>query len=304
MEVNRLELAKKCLKGISIGDAFGDSFFGNEEEIKTKLAKRELPETKFEFTDDTVMAISLYKSLEKYGCIDQDFVSNSFTENYFLDTYRGYGPSMHRYFREIEEGLPWQKVAKSKFNGMGSMGNGGAMRAGVIGAYFYDDLEKVLVQSELSSVITHTHIEAIEGTKAIAIGTALATQIGLGIIELNVQDFLTQVYDVLSDSDLKSKVKKAIVMEGEFSIETLVYALGNGTKMTAQDTVPIALWLASRYLNDFESCMWKSVSALGDRDTICAMSGGITVMSASEESVPAIWKDNVENWEKSEFYGK
>ncbi|GAB3501884.1 ADP-ribosylglycohydrolase family protein [Emticicia fontis] len=297
----RLSLARKSLKGISIGDAFGDSFFGKEEEIIMVIQQHKIPSTQWEFTDDTVMAIALYQSLERYRVINQDFVAQQFKENYFKDINRGYGPSMHSFFREIKEGKHWRDISYSKFEGMGSMGNGGAMRAGVIGAYFFDDLEEVKTQTKLSCEITHTNIEAIEGAKAIAIATALATQKRFLSINFTEQAFLQQIYDELEDSDLKSKVNKAISLEGDYSIETLVYALGNGIKMTAQDTVPLALWCASRYLTDFEKGLWKTVSALGDRDTICAMVGGILIMSVDESTIPTTWLDSVEKWEKSIF---
>lgn len=302
MKKQRLSLAKKSLRGISIGDAFGDSFFGKEEEILMAIQHQQIPKTQWEFTDDTVMAIALYQSLEKYGAINQDFVAQQFKDNYFKDMNRGYGPSMHSFFRQMQEGECWRDISYSKFEGMGSMGNGGAMRAGVIGAYFYDNLEKVKTQTKLSCEITHANIEAIEGAKAIALATALATQKSLLSIELSEQEFLQKIYNELEDSDLKSKVNKAISFLGNYSIETLVYALGNGIKMTAQDTVPLALWCTSRYIHDFDKGLWKTVSALGDRDTTCAMVGGILMMSAKEDSIPANWLNSIEKWEKSIFY--
>lgn len=301
MQNQRLSLAHKSLKGISIGDAFGDSFFGKEEEIIAAIQQQQIPPTQWEFTDDTVMAIALYQSLERYGVINQDFVAQQFKNNYFRDINRGYGPSMHSFFREIQEGKHWRDISYSKFEGMGSMGNGGAMRAGVIGAYFFDDLVQVKTQTKLSCEITHTNIEAIEGAKAIAVATALATQKSFFSLGFTEQEFLQQIHDELEDCDLKSKVNKAISLAGDYSIETLVYALGNGIKMTAQDTVPLALWCASRNLTDFEKGLWKTVSALGDRDTTCAMVGGIVIMSADENTIPAQWQDSVEKWEKSTF---
>lgn len=71
--------------------------------------------------------------------------------------------------------------------------------------------------------------------------------------------------------------------------------------MTAQDTVPIVIWMLSRYRNNFEECLWNTVSALGDRDTTCAMAGGISILCCDENSVPD-WTKNVENWKKNKFY--
>lgn len=66
-------LASKSLTGISVGDAFGESFFGEENLMKSYIQQRIFPESSLDFTDDTVMAIAVFKSLEKFGKINQDF---------------------------------------------------------------------------------------------------------------------------------------------------------------------------------------------------------------------------------------
>lgn len=298
---DKLLLASKSLTGISIGDAFGESFFGEESIIRTYIHQRIIPESTLDFTDDTIMAIAVFRSLEKFGQISQDFLAEEFTQNYYLDINRGYGPSMHQYFRAVKDGEKWKEVSYSKFGGQGSMGNGGAMRASVIGAYFHDDLDQLKTNAELSCEVTHANKEAIEGTKTIALAAAFVIQEKLGSIQLNQQEFIQKIQSELKDSDIKSKLNKVLYLDGNPSIELLVKTLGNGIKMTAQDTVPIVLWMLSRYRNNIEECLWNTVSALGDRDTTCAMAGGISILSCNEESTPD-WIKNVEDWKKSKFY--
>jgi len=62
-----------------------------------------------------------------------------------------------------------------------------------------------------------------------------------------------------------------------------------------------AIWCAAYNLYNFEEALWKAVSVLGDRDTICAIVGGIVVMSAPEISIPFKWIDSVEDFERSIF---
>jgi ADP-ribosylglycohydrolase len=298
---DKLLLASKSLTGISIGDAFGESFFGEESLMKSYIHQRIIPGSSLDFTDDTIMAIVVFKSLEKFGEINQYFLAEEFTKNYYLDINRGYGPSMHQYFRGVKSGENWKKVSYSKFEGQGSMGNGGAMRAAVIGAYFYDDLDKLKCNAELSCEVTHANKEAIEGTKAIALAAAFAIQEKLGLIELDQQSFTQKIQNELDDSDMKSKLNKVLYLDGAPSIELLVKTLGNGIKMTAQDTVPIVIWMLSRYRNDFEKCLWNTVSVLGDRDTTCAMAGGVSILCCDENTIPD-WVSNIENWRKSKFY--
>lgn len=294
-------LASKSLTGISVGDAFGESFFGEENLMKSYIQEKIVPESSLDFTDDTIMAIAVFKSLEKFGKINQDFLAEEFTKNYYLDMNRGYGPSMHQYFRAVKNRDSWKAISYSKFEGQGSMGNGGAMRASVVGAYFYDDLDQLKANAALSCEVTHANEEAIEGTKTIALAAAFAIQEKLGIKKYSPEEFIQKIQNELYDSDLKSKLNKVLYLNGNPSIELLVKTLGNGIKMTAQDTVPIVIWMLSRYRNNFEECLWNTVSALGDRDTTCAMAGGISILCCDENSVPD-WTKNVENWKKNKFY--
>ena len=78
----RIKRAERSLLGVSIGDAFGDSFFGDEDLILKKIRSREIPETKWEFTDDTVMSIAIFEELEKKGDINQDDLIKTFCKNH------------------------------------------------------------------------------------------------------------------------------------------------------------------------------------------------------------------------------
>jgi ADP-ribosylglycohydrolase len=60
------------------------------------------------------------------------------------------------------------------------------------------------------------------------------------------------------------------------------------------DTVPFSLWCAARNLWNYELALWETVSGLGDRDTTCAIVGGIVAMSAGLESIPELWLGNRE----------
>ena len=63
-------------------------------------------------------------------------------------------------------------------------------------------------------------------------------------------------------------------------------ALGTGHDISAQDTCPFALWCAGGHLDSYEEALWLTVSGLGDRDTTCAMVGGIVALSAGVDSIP------------------
>lgn len=300
---DRLALARKSLKGLSIGDAFGESFFGERSKVLAKIDAREIPKTTWEFTDDTVMAIAIFEQLEEHGTICQDTLVELFIENHDKDPNRGYGATARRILREIGEGGNWSVIAKAAFEGMGSMGNGAAMRVAPIGAYYYDNFEKIKQLAFLSSELTHTNIEAKTGALAVALGAALAVQVSLGEI-LEPNTFIRRIVDFLPDTDTRSKIQKGLSVPYSYRIDTVRTILGNGSKIMTQDTVPFAIWCAAHNLMNFENALWKAVSILGDRDTIGAIVGSITILSSNSKQIPSSWLNSVEDFETSIFRNK
>ncbi len=299
---DRIKYAKCALDGIALGDCFGQTFFVPDENACQRIKDREIVKEPWHFTDDTVMAIGIYRILEKYGEIKQDELAKVFAKNYALDWHRGYGGTAHSILRSIEEGKNWREVASSVFDGMGSMGNGGAMRVAPIGAYFADDLDKVLYYARASAEVTHAHIEGIVGAMAVAIAAAFMLNKKLGNYSGDEKAFLCDIADKLPESDTKYKILSAVSIKKESKIDFVVSALGNGMKLTAQDTVPFCLWCVTHYYTSMEEALWTAVSALGDRDTICAIVGGVVSLFVDE--LPQQWLAYMEYPKNSEFFNE
>jgi len=260
-----------------------------------------VPPTTWEFTDDTVMSIAVYDQLRMNQDIDQDELASQFVINHEKDLNRGYGSTARRILREIGEGGNWKTISNSAFEGMGSMGNGASMRVSPIGAYYFDDLVKTKDLAIKSAEITHSNIEGITGAIAVAVATAIGTNSKLNNMAITPIEFIRKVVAELPNSDTKSKINKSISVPYSYNIETVKTILGNGTKIMVQDTVPFSIWCAAYNLDNFEEAIWKAVSILGDRDTICAIVGGITVMTTNQDKIPKDWKESVENFETREF---
>lgn len=298
---DRIKYAKRALDGIALGDCFGQTFFVPDETACQRIKDREILEGPWHFTDDTVMAIGIYRTLEKYGKIEQDELAKVFAENYALDWHRGYGGTAHSILRDIGEGKDWREVAPGVFDGMGSMGNGGAMRVAPVGAYFADDLDRVLYHAGASAEVTHAHIEGIAGAMAAAVASALLLNKKLGNYSGEGEVFLRDIADRLPESDTKYKILSAASLPKESSIDFVVSVLGNGMMLTAQDTVPFCLWCAAYFYASVEEALWTAVSALGDRDTICAIVGGMVSLYADQ--LPQQWLSHMEHPEASPFFG-
>lgn len=71
----RLARAGVSLEGLSVGDAFGDRFFGISQQTLFTVLENRTPSYEkpwWRYIDDTNMALSVYENLRKYGEIRQD----------------------------------------------------------------------------------------------------------------------------------------------------------------------------------------------------------------------------------------
>ena len=280
----RLARAKQSLDGLSVGDAFGERFFTTPHMVERLIELRAIAPGPWHFTDDTVMGLSVVDVLEDCGEIDCDRLADFFAARYWLEPARGYGGTAHGILSRLAGGEPWREVAPSVFNGGGSMGNGGAMRSAPIGVYFHDDLDRVVAEARKSAEVTHAHAEGQAGAIAVALAAAYLAGGGTDPGEL----FRT-VLDRTPDGDTRAGLKQAAELPLSYDVRTAVNALGNGTQVLSQDTVPFSLWCAARHLGDFTEAMWTTVAGLGDRDTTCAIVGGI-LAAAPHVDIPEEWR--------------
>jgi ADP-ribosylglycohydrolase len=282
----RVTRAKASLDGLSVGDAFGDQFFaaGEEQRIEHRIVQT----APWFYTDDTEMALAIVDVLEELGEIDTDFLAMRFAHRYERRPQRGYGATAHSILRAIAAGRNYRQVTPAVFEGQGSMGNGAAMRAGPLGAYFATDGPQRIVEESLRSAeVTHAHPEGAAGAAAVALGAAWAANNRGNITERSQQDFLKFAMDYTPGGYVREGIAKAYGFESHCSVMMAAAVLGNGSKVSAPDTVPFALWCASHHLEEFEQGAWVTVSALGDRDTTCAIFGSIVGLSAPW--IPASW---------------
>ena len=282
----RMERVKISLAGLSVGDAFGQQFFYFPEWI----AVRQIPPGPWRYTDDTEMALGIAEVLERNGCIDQDDLARTFAHRYWQEPGRGYGATAQQVLRAIYKGVSWRDAASSAFGGEGSMGNGGAMRVAPVGAYFADDLDRVVKEARASARITHAHLEGEAGAIAIAVAAATAWQLRKQPDRDAGRQLIEAALDRTPGGETCAGIAAAIELGADASVAAAVARLGNGSRVIAPDTVPFALWCAARHLDSFAEAMWSTVSGLGDRDTTCAIVGGIVALSAGAESIPLEWR--------------
>ena len=168
----RAAAARRSLDGLSVGDALGETFFLRPETVRQRIEARTLPGGQVRWTDDTAMALSIVEVLERFGRIEQDELAKLFAARFAKEPHRGYGGGAFGILDKLDRGMDWRAVSPAVFGGTGSMGNGGAMRAAPIGAYFRDDTALAAENARLSAEVTHAHVEGRAGAIAVAVAAA------------------------------------------------------------------------------------------------------------------------------------
>ena len=95
-----------------------------------------------------------------------------------------------------------------------------------------------------------------------------------------------------------SKVRQGILIASQTSaaipVQVVARALGNGSLVTAPDTVPFALWCAAHHLDNYVDSLISAISGGGDCDTNAAIVGGIAALSVGHDGIPADWRTEKE----------
>lgn len=284
----RIQRAILSLDGLSTGDGFGECFFTAPDIIQRRLEHQDPPPPPWIVTDDTVMALSIVRCLKRYGYIEQNALAAAFAQEFAREPNRGYGGMARQILCAINEGISWEVVAHQAFGGQGSCGNGGAMRSAPIGAYFADDYDRVIYEAKSSAEITHAHKDGKTGAVAVALAAAWMCREGPQVKKAS-HALIKFVLEHIPHTNTFYRLKEALEVGFEISPQTAASLLGNGSGVISSDTVPFCLWCAARHAGCYTDALWTTVAGLGDRDTTCAIVGGIVALGAGREAIPADW---------------
>ncbi len=283
----RMDRVRLALDGLSLGDGFGQHFHAPEL-WRIEFNARELPPAPWTYTDDTEMALAIADVLGHRGEIDQDRLAQGFVCRFGINPYRGYGSGAIEVLQAIEAGRPWREAATALFYGQGSLGNGAAMRAAPVGAYFAGDLAAVIDQARRSAEVTHAHAEGIAGAIAVAVAAAwAATTAQSG--DRPTQDLFECVLAQTPAGSTREGIERAARLPLDAWEFHAAEKLGNGVNVRSDDTVPFCLWVVARHLDDFTEALWAAARTGGDADTTGAIIGGILALAVGAEGLPINW---------------
>jgi ADP-ribosylglycohydrolase len=282
-------LACESLVGLSVGDALGAPWEGSAFN-PIRLTGQVIPEGRAPWTDDTQMALAVVERLLAAGTIEPDLLASAFARRY--EPWRGYGRGMHQLLPAIRDGGDWRDLTARLFVG-GSYGNGSAMRVAPLGAYFHEaPADRVVIQAVRSAEVTHAHPEAKAGAIAVALAAWLAAR-SRG--QVAAADPWAEILPHLEPKlEVTQGLRNAASLPGDTTLGDAAFRLGNGSRVTCADTVPLALWIALRHVDDFALAVRHAIAAGGDADTLGAIVGGIVAARLGVERIPPRWRAAVE----------
>jgi ADP-ribosylglycohydrolase len=238
------------------------------------------------------MALSVVEVLLETGGIDTGRLARAFARRY--ESWRGYGAGMHALLNRLRSGEEWETARFAVFRD-GSFGNGSAMRVAPLGAFLSDRPDaEVVEQASRSAIVTHAHPEGAAGAVAVALAAAHAAR-SRGRPAPDAARVLDAVRTALpAGSVVAQGLESARALPPDTDLGRAVALLGNGSRVSCADTVPLALWIATAHLDDYRSAVETAVAAGGDTDTMAAIVGGIVAARVSASAIPTEWRDAVE----------
>jgi len=280
-----LARAHQSLAGLSIGDAFGQTLFGDPADSARRAHQRLIATHRpWRWTDDTAMALSIVEVLARHGTIDPDALAGAFARRFAEEPHRSYGQGAFSLLTRLNQGMPWRREARLLFRGQGSYGNGAAMRAAPIGAYFAGDPERARDEAMRSAQPTHTHPDGVAGAVAVAVAASLVSD---GIDRHRLID---EVARWTPPGHTLDRLRAAARLPLDGDPDQAGEQLGTGLDVAAHDTVPFCMWVAARHLDGYEDALWIAAGRPGDRDTNAAIVGGVVVMATGIDAIPVLWR--------------
>ncbi len=279
------------LVGLAVGDALGmpfetasmfdarllswDGSFQPSEFHKLKPGQ---------WTDDTMMSLCLAQSLVERQGYDAVDAAARYLAWYKSGDHRGMGNTTREALRRLSIGDDWTISGQQ-----GAQGNGTAMRAGVLGAYYKATPNSAADFARIDATITHRSLEAEEGSVAIAVGVAYLCDAA------QKWPTLEKVIAALRPSKVRDGlVKVASLYRDKLNIGSV---LGDSLQTGAHvvQTVPAAFaafMLTSSYMEGVDA----SIRAGGDTDTTAAIAGGLAGAYYGHQAIPPRYLSQLEQY--------
>jgi ADP-ribosylglycohydrolase len=184
-------------------------------------------------------------------------------------------------------------------NGVRSAGNGPAMRAAVIGAYFAAAPAQMLKHAEASARLTHTDIRAIAGAQVVALCAMLACQgkADAASVMLAIKPVLEGNAPGMADFRQLMAAVIESVRRGDTTAafcERLQWHRGVQGFVVHTVAASAHAWLTHPL--DMQAGLASIIECGGDTDSTAAIVGGLIGAGTGREGVPAEWRAGLRDW--------
>lgn len=144
-----------------------------------------------------------------------------------------------------------------------------------------------MAEAVRSAEVTHLHREGVAGAVAVAVAAGRAATARMSGVQPGSAEFIDTILAYLDDGETTRRIRHARALLGA-PVEVAANELGNGSRVTAQDTVPLAIWAAATHLGDYPAAIATCLAADGDIDTTAAITGGIVAAFTGAGTGPVI----------------
>ena len=181
-------------------------------------------------------------------------------------------------------------------SGVGSAGNGAAMRVGAIGALFLDDAQRRSEFTELATRVTHTDPRARVG--ALAIANAIAWSIAHNRTRrIALVEFERLLSGAGFECDEWKQRGSLLIQAAEQDLSVAQFAercgQAHGVSGYVYDTVPVCLYAWYHHFGDFERAVEATILCGGDADTTAAIVGALAGATVGVKGIPRRWLDDI-----------
>jgi ADP-ribosyl-[dinitrogen reductase] hydrolase len=167
-------------------------------------------------------------------------------------------------------------------SGVMSAGNGAAMRAAIVGAFFHDRPQEREAFGRALAEVTHRDVRAVEGALYVAELTACCVGGPRGSPPVSRQ---REARLIVTDPQLGEAIDRAVALAGR-GADTPEAALSCGTTGFVVQTLAFATYAFLRFGHDPLLALTEVVSAGGDTDSIGAILGGWLGALHGESGLP------------------
>ncbi len=197
----------------------------------------------------------------------------------------------------------WVGFSPSK-SGVDSAGNGPAMRAAPIGAFFATAPGRREEYLKACTRLTHTDSRALVGARVVAELTAWV--IRENVSERPPAEELSSVLAAaIGDEESWRPLLEAIreACGQNLSVEEFASSLDltKGVTGYVNHTVPVAVYAWYAHYGDFEKTLSAVFDCGGDTDTVGAIAGALAGCVVGEKASPEDWVSGIVDWPRGVF---